>query len=179
MNKSLVAFPSTISTQNFSNFLGTCEPSCLLPHELHFVMRFSSLQTPATHRTVNAMHSRVADKGLNLKDFPARGILGMLMNEVLLHFHLQLVSLYTSSDLWPNSLCFQLADFLFYTHVFNKEEKSSPGGLPARNSGCSRFCTRRSSALSSPRLKSHIVPLVLAFVKSTTNPSRKSRPRCT
>ena len=30
----------------------------------------------------------------------------MFMNYVLLHFHLQLVILYTSSDLWLNSLCF-------------------------------------------------------------------------
>ena len=34
----------------------------------------------------------------------------MIMNEVFLHFHLQhvqLVALYTSSDLWLNFLCFQ------------------------------------------------------------------------
>ena len=112
MNVSPVTFPSAISTWNFSNFLGTCESSCLLPHELYFVIRSSNLQTPATHRTINAMHSWVADKGLNLGHFPARGILGMFMNEVLLQFHLQLVSLYTSSDLWLSSLCFQPADFL-------------------------------------------------------------------
>ena len=56
--------------------------------------------------------------------------------------------------------------------VLNKEEKSSLGGLPAISSGCSRFCTRRSSALSSSRLRSHINPLALAAVKSTANPSR-------
>ena len=55
--------------------------------------------------------------------------------------------------------------------MFNKEENSSLGGLPARCSGCSRFCTRRSSALSSSRLRS-LVPLALAVVKSTVNPSR-------
>ena len=53
------------------------------------------------------MHSRVADKGLNLKHVPARGIFGMFMNEVLLHCHLQLVSLHTISYLWLDSLCFQ------------------------------------------------------------------------
>ena len=36
------------------------------------------------------------------------------MNEVLLHFHLQLVGLYTSSDLWLNSLCFELADLQWF-----------------------------------------------------------------
>ena len=35
----------------------------------------------------------------------------MLMNEVFSHFHLQLVTLYTSSDLWLNFLCLQFADF--------------------------------------------------------------------
>ena len=56
--------------------------------------------------------------------------------------------------------------------LLNKEENSSLGGLPARSSGCSRFCTRRSSVLSSSRLRSHIVPLALAVVKSTAKPSR-------
>ena len=54
------------------------------------------------------LHTRVADKGFNPKRFPARGILGMFMNDVLQHFHLQLVSLYTRSDLWLNSLFLQL-----------------------------------------------------------------------
>ena len=135
VNKYLVAFLSTISTKYFSNFLGTREPSCLLPHELCF--RSSSLQTPATHRTIYAVHSRVADKGLNFRHLPRTGILGMFMNEVFLHFHLQLVALYTNSDLWLNSLCFPFADFSWVLHsVFNKGEKSSLGGLPARSSGC-------------------------------------------
>ena len=70
----------------------------------------------------------------------ALGVSGMFMNEVLLHFHLQLVSLYTSSDLWLNSLCFQLVDVSRdFAHVFDKEEKSSLGGHPARGSGCSSF----------------------------------------
>ena len=33
------------------------------------------------------------------------------MNELFSHFHLQLVTLYTSSDLWLNFLFFELADF--------------------------------------------------------------------
>ena len=100
----------------------------------------------------------------------------MFMNEVFPHFHLQLVTLYTSSDLWLNLLCFQFADFSRFCtrvqQVFNKEENSSLGGLPTRNSGCSRFCTRLSSAMSSSRLRSHIVPLALTVVKSTAKPSR-------
>ena len=151
MNKSLVAFPSTIFTKYFSNFLRTRDPSRSLSHELCFVIRSSSSQTAATHWTINAVHSRVTDKELNLRHLPAHGILGMFMNEVLLHFDLQLGG---------------------SAHVFNKEEKSSLGGLPARRSGCSRFCTHRSSALTSSRLRSHIVPLALAVVKSTANPSR-------
>ena len=118
-----VTFPSAISTWNFSNFLGTCEPSCLLPHEFSFVIRSSSLQTPATHRTINAMHSRVADKGLNLRHFPARGILGMFTDKMLLHFHPKFVSLYASSDLWLKNLLSQFADFLwFHTRVQQRQE---------------------------------------------------------
>ena len=170
MNKSLVTFPSTISTKYFSNFFGTCEPSRSLSHELCFVFQSSSSQTPATHRTIDAVHSWVIDEGLNLRHLPRTRNFGMFMNEVFSHFHLQLVTLYTSSDPWHNFLCFQLADSCDSTHVFNKEENSSLGGLPTRSSGCSRFCTRLSSALSSSRLRSHIVPLALAVVKSTANP---------
>ena len=74
------------------------------------------------------------------------------MNEVLLHCHLQFASLYTSSDLWLESLCFQLAGFL------QAVLDSALVGI--------LLC------LSSSRLKSHIVPLALAVVKSTANPSR-------
>ena len=70
-----------------------------------------AFQIPATHRTIDVVHSRVIDERLNLRHFPARGILGMFMEKVFLHFHLQLVTLYTSSDLWLNFLCFQFADF--------------------------------------------------------------------
>ena len=94
-----------------ANFLGTFEPSCLLSHKLHFGIRSSNLQTPATYRTIDAVLSRVADKGLNLGHFPTRGIRGLFMNKVFWHFHLQLVALYTSSDLWLDFLCFQFADF--------------------------------------------------------------------
>ena len=59
---------------------------------------------------------------------------------------------------------------------FNKGEKSSLGRLPARSCGCSRFCYRRSSVMSSSRMKTHIVPLSLATVKS--KPRRvRHRPR--
>ena len=165
--RTLFPFISTISTWNFSNFLGTCEPSCLLHHEFHFVIRSSSLQTPATHRTINAMHSRVADKGLNLRYFPARGIFRMFMNEVLLHCHLQLVSLIHKFLSVARFSLFSTCWFLVSPHT-----KLSLGGLPARSSGCSRFCTRRSSALSSSRLKSQIVELAVAVIKSTANSSR-------
>ena len=56
--------------------------------------------------------------------------------------------------------------------MLNKEEKSPLGGVPASISGCSRYCSRPSSILSSSRLRSHIVPLALAAVKSTANPSQ-------
>ena len=83
-----------------------------------------SLQTPATHRTINAMHSRVAGERLNLGDSPSRGILATFMNEVLLHLHLQLVSLYTSSDLWLNSLCSHRADFFRDSHMCSTTKRS-------------------------------------------------------
>ena len=59
------------------------------------------------------MYTLVADKGLNLKHFPARGIFGMSLEKVFLHFHLQFVSLYTSSDLWLGSLGSQIVDFFW------------------------------------------------------------------
>ena len=59
-----------------------------------------------------------------------------------------------------------------FTHVLNKDEKSSLGGLPARNSGCSRVCNRWSSVQLSSKLRSLIVPLALAAVKYTANSSR-------
>ena len=89
----------------------------LMIHLVCFLMN-STFSFDPRASTINAMHSRVADKGLNFRHFPARGIFGMFMNEVLLHFHLQLVSLNTSSDLWPTPLRFQFADFLrFHTRV--------------------------------------------------------------
>ena len=70
------------------------------------------------------------------------------MNDVLLHFHLELVILHTSSDLWLNSQFFQLVDFSCdFRHVFNKEEKSSLGGHPARSSVCSSFATPVATSL--------------------------------
>ena len=54
----------------FSNFFGTRDPSRSLSQELCFVFQFSSSQTPATHRTIDAVHSWVIDEGLNLKHFP-------------------------------------------------------------------------------------------------------------
>ena len=56
--------------------------------------------------------------------------------------------------------------------TFNKDQGSAPGGIPARSSGRSHICNRRSSALSSARLRSHVVPLALTAVESTANPSR-------
>ena len=172
MNKPLVTFPSTISTKYFSNFFGTCEPSRWHCHELCFVFQSSSSQTPATHRTIDAVHSWIIDEGLNLRHLPRNGNFGIFMIQVFSHFHLQLVTLYTSSDLWLFFSIFNLLISRASAHVFNKEENSSLGGLPTRSSGCSRFCTRLSSALSSSRLRSHIVPLALAVVKSTAKPSR-------
>ena len=70
------------------------------------------------------------------------------MDRVFLHFNLKFVSMYTSSDLWLNSLSvLNLLISCGSVHVLNKEEESSLSGLPARSSGCSRFCTRRTSAL--------------------------------
>ena len=101
MNKSLVAFPPTISTSISAISLELLiDRSCSHSHELCVVFRSSSSQTPATHRT----------EGLNFRHFPRAGILGVFTKEVFLHFHLQLVALYISSDLWPNFLCFQFAD---------------------------------------------------------------------
>ena len=54
---------------------------------------------------------------------------------------------------------------------FWKELKSSIGRPPARSSGCFRFFTHWSSALSS-RLRSHNVPFIFAVAKSTANTSR-------
>ena len=109
-----VTFPSTISTKYFSNFFETRDPSCSFSHELCFVFQSSSSQTPAAHWTIDAVHSRIIDERLNFKHLPRAGIFGMFMNKVFLHCHLQLVSLYTSSHLWLDSL----ADFLwFHTRV--------------------------------------------------------------
>ena len=105
------------STKYFSNFLGTRDPSCSLSHELCFDFRSSSSQTPATHWTIDAVHSRVIDERLNFRHLPRTRILGMFMNEVFLHFHLQFVALCTSSDLWLNFLCFQFAEFSCCTRV--------------------------------------------------------------
>ena len=63
------------------------------------------------------------DWGLNFRHLPARGILGMFMNEVLLHFHLQFVTLYASSDLWLNSLCFQFTDFSWFCTRVQRRRK--------------------------------------------------------
>ena len=169
MNKSLVTFPSIISTKYFSNFFGTPDPSRSLSHELCFVFQSSRSQTPATRWTIDAVHSWVIDEGLNLKHLPRTGILEMFMNEVFSHFHLQLVALYTSALICGSIFSFFNLLISRAARVLNKEENSSLDGLPTRSSGCSRFCTRRSSALSSSRLRSHIVPLALAVVNSTAN----------
>ena len=172
LNKSLVTFPSTISTKYFGNFFGTCEPSRSLSYELCFVSQISSSQTPSTHPTIDVVLSWVIDEGLNLRHRPRTGNFRMFMNEVFSHFHLQLVTLCTSSDLWPNFLCSQFADFSrFYARVQQR------GKLFTWRASHKKFrlfsiCTRLSSALSSSKLKSHIVPLTLAVVKPTAKPSR-------
>ena len=75
------------------------------------------LHAPATQWTINAVHT-VAGKGLNLGPLPARAILGMFMNDMILHLHLQFVGLHTCSDLWLNILCVHRADFFrFHTRV--------------------------------------------------------------
>ena len=131
MNKSLVPFPSTISTKYFSNFFGTCEPSGSLSHELCFVFQSSSSQTPATHRTIDAVHSVVIDEGLNLRHLPRTGNFGMFMNKVFSHFHLQLVTLYTSSDMWLNCLCSQFAGFSrFCTRVQQRRKTHHLADFP-------------------------------------------------
>ena len=123
MKKTLVAFPSRISTKYFSNVFGTRDPSCSVSHELCFVFQSSSSQTPATHWTIDGVHSWVIDDGLNLRHLPRNGIFGMLMNEVFLHFHLQLVTLYTSSDLWLYSFRFQFADFSRFCTLAQQRRK--------------------------------------------------------
>ena len=65
---------------------------------------------------------------------------------------MKLFSLHTCRNLWLNPLCLHRADF-FRFHICDREEMSSLGGLPARSSGCARFCNRRSSVLSSSRLR--------------------------
>ena len=164
VNKSLVTFPSAMSTKYFSNFFGTCEPSRSLSHELCFVFQSLSYQTPATHRTIDAVHSWIIDEGLNLSHLPRTGNFGMFMNEVFSHFHLQLVALYTSSDLWLNFLCFQFADFLCFCTRVQQRRK-----LITWRTSHKKF--RLFSILHSS-LRSHIVPLALAVVKSTAKPSR-------
>ena len=159
MGECLVAFPSTISTKYFSNFLGTRDPSCSLSHELCFVFRSSRSPIPATHWTIDTEHSRVIDERLNFRHLPRTGIFGMFMNKAFLHFHLQLVTLHTSSDLLAQIFTvFNLLNSRA-ARVLNREENSSHVGLPTRSSRCSHQF-RLSSVLSSSRLKSHIVPLL-------------------
>ena len=118
-----VMLPSSVSRWNISNILGTCEPSRLFPHEFLCVVWSSSLHAPATSRTNNAVHSRVAGEGLNLGHAPARGILATFLDEMLLHLHLQLVSLHTSFDLWLNSPCSHRADFFKDSHMYSTKKR--------------------------------------------------------
>ena len=125
MNKSPVTFPSTIPTKYFSNFFGTCEPSCRFSHVL-----FLSLNPPAfklQRHMGPSMLNTVADKGLNIRHFSARGIFGMFMDKVL-------QSLHTSFDLWLNSLRSQLADLLWIcTRAPQRRE------VIARLTSCKKF----------------------------------------
>ena len=66
----------------------------------------STLHAPDMYRTNNAVHSRSLRKdSLNLGHSPAQGILGMFLNEMLLHLHLQLLTFHTYSDLWLDYFC--------------------------------------------------------------------------
>ena len=92
---------------------------------------------------------RVAGEELNLEHSPARGIIGMFMNKMLLHLHLQLVSLHTRSDLWLNPLCSHRADFFRFLKRAQQGREIVSWQASARRSDRSRFCNRRSSVLSS------------------------------
>ena len=107
---------SDCSIQDLQILLVVCTKSnvaCLF-HLKSFLKDFSkgdfSCCTRAQRRrklvTLWASH-----KKFNLKQLPRTGNFRMFMNEVFSHFHLQLVTLYTSSDLWLNFLCSQFADF--------------------------------------------------------------------
>ena len=118
--------------------------------------------------SVNVVHSRVAGKGWNLGRSPARGFLAMFMDEVLLHLHLQLVSLHKCSDLWLSFLCLQRADF-FKFHTCAQQRRAVINHLMgfSQEGRAVLGCNRRSSVLSSSRLRPYIVPLALAAVKAS------------
>ena len=127
-----VAFPSATSTKYFSNFLGSREPSCLLPHELYFVTRSSSLQTPATHRTINAVHFRVADKGLKLRHLES---LGCSRTKC---FCISICNLKAFTQVLICGSILSVLNLLISrgsAHVFNIEEKSSLGGTSREKFG--------------------------------------------
>ena len=132
------------------------------PKEIQAVLDLaSSSQTPATHRTIDAVHSWVIDEGLNLRHLPRTGNFRMFMNEVFSHFHLQLVTLYTSSGLWLNFLCSQFADFSRFCARVQQRGKLITWRTSHKTS---EFCP--------VIFRSHSVPWALAVVKSTANPSR-------
>ena len=108
-------------------------------------------------------------EGLNLGHSPALGVLGMPMDGMIQHLHLQLVSWHTCYDLRLNSPFSQRSDFSrFHTRSTGKRKRH----LADFPSACSQFCKRQSSVLSSSRLRSHIVSLDLTAVQSTAKPSR-------
>ena len=84
----------------------------------------------------------------------------MFVKEVLAQLHLHLVDFNTVPDMG-------LAFLLGVKRRRSTKDNSAQCGLPARNCGCSR----RSSALSSSRLKSHCDPSGLAFVNSKAKPA--------
>ena len=83
-----VVFPSTTSTKCFSNFLRNRDHLVCILMNSGFdprALRFQRHIGPSMLCTLGSL-----TRELNLRHFTARGIFGMFMQEVFLHFHLQL-----------------------------------------------------------------------------------------
>ena len=128
----------------------------LVSHPVCFL--FFSVACSSSLWTINAVFSRVAGKRLNLRHFP----------EMLLHLHLQLVSLHACSNLWHNFSAFIVLISSGFTHVSTRTGTHHLAGLGLLSMlQSSKFCY-----VVPKTLWSHIVPLTFAAVKSTANPSR-------
>ena len=57
------------------------------------------------------------------------------MNKMFLHFHLQLATFFTRSDLCLNFLCFQVAEFSCCTRARQRSKLGHLMGFPTRSSG--------------------------------------------